>query len=305
MTNRMRKRILICAASYLPGYKSGGPIRSVVNLIAHLGSSLDFYVITRDRDAGDDEAYDGITPGKWREVGQARVLYCSRVSPGVLRKAIHEVRPDVIYLGSFQDTFTIFAVLLRRIGAFGDTPVVLAPRGEFSPGAMAIKRIKKRIYRYSAKMLGLHEGLLWHATGPREKQEILQAAPAWRLDPDSIFIARSITEQPVSGDPHLRKDAGVVKFAFISRVSEKKNLHFVLELLDRIQGKIEFNIYGPITEKDAAYWEKCHALLNNLPENIRDSIPGFGRAFSRAAGTSRTSLLCSADERRELLPRRS
>ncbi|MGB6687376.1 MAG: glycosyltransferase family 4 protein [Terracidiphilus sp.] len=270
----MRKRILICAANYLPGYKSGGPIRSVVNLITHLGSSLDFYVITRDRDAGDDRPYEGITPGEWHEVGKARVLYCSRVSPGVLRKAFQEVRPDLIHLGSFQDTFTIFAVLLRRIGAFGDTPVVLAPRGEFSAGAMAIKRTKKRIYRYSAKMLGLHEGLLWQAMGPREKQEILEAAPARRLDPDSIFVARSITEQPVFSASHLDKQAGTVKLAFISRVSEKKNLHYVLELLRQIRGRIEFNIYGPVTEKDAAYWEKCRALLNNLPENIEVQYHG-------------------------------
>jgi len=268
MLKMTRKRILICAANYLPGYKSGGPIRSVANLITHLGSSLDFYVITRDRDHGDDRAYEGITPGKWYEVGNARVLYCSHVTPSVLRKAFHEVRPDLIHLGSFQDTFTVFAVLLRRIGAFGDTPVVLAPRGEFSPGAMAIKRTKKRIYRYSAKFLGLHEGLLWQAMGPREKQEILAAAPARRLDPDSIFVARSITEHPVSSAPHPAKQSGSVKLVFVSRVSEKKNLHFVLELLDRIPGRIELDIYGPVTEKDAAYWEKCQALLSSLPENI-------------------------------------
>ena len=274
MPKIMRKRILICLGNYLPGYKSGGPIRSVVNLIKHMGSSLDFFVITRDRDHGDDKAYEGITPGKWYEVGNARVLYCSRVTPSVLRKAFHEVRPDLIHLGSFQDTFTIFAVLLRRLGTFGDTPVVLQPRGEFSPAAMAIKRTKKRIYRYSAKMLGLHEGLIWQAAGPREKQDILKAAPARRLNPDSIFIARSITEQPVSSAPHLAKQAGAVKFAFVSRVSEMKNLHFVLELLRQIRGKIEFNIFGAVTEKDAAYWEKCQALLNNLPDSIEVQYRG-------------------------------
>src|SRR5271165_7102295 len=48
-----RKRVLVCSARYLPGYKSGGPIRSVANMISHLSPYFDFYVLTNDRDATD------------------------------------------------------------------------------------------------------------------------------------------------------------------------------------------------------------------------------------------------------------
>ena len=79
---RERKRVLVCAASYLPGYKSGGPIRSIANMVAHLSSYFDFYVVTKDRDATDTESYPGVTPNRWYRVGNARVLYCSRSGQG-------------------------------------------------------------------------------------------------------------------------------------------------------------------------------------------------------------------------------
>ncbi|MGB6687373.1 MAG: glycosyltransferase family 4 protein [Terracidiphilus sp.] len=269
-----RKRVLVFAGHYLPGYKSGGPIRSVVNMVSHLSPYFDFYVITRNRDATETQTYSGITPGQWYLVGSARVLYCSSVSAGVLRRVFREVRPDIILLNSIQDTFTLVTVLLRRVGVLGNTPVVLAPRGELSPGAMEIKPIKKRLYRQASKMLGFHEDLLWQATAHLEKLEILRAAPARQLDPDAIFVAHNITEGPGSNAPHPLKQAGAVKLVFISRISEKKNLHFILELLSNIHGKLRFNIFGPVAENDVAYWDKCKALLTKLPDNIEVEYRG-------------------------------
>ena len=54
-----RKRVLVCAPHYLPGYKCGGPIRSIANMVKGLGSHFDFFVVTRDRDATDTESYPG------------------------------------------------------------------------------------------------------------------------------------------------------------------------------------------------------------------------------------------------------
>jgi glycosyltransferase involved in cell wall biosynthesis len=263
-----RKRVLVCAASYLPGYKSGGPIRSIANMVAHLSSQFDFYVVTRDRDATDTESYPGVTPNKWYRVGNARVLYCSSVGPGILLRAAREVRPDIISLNSFQDVFTRIMVLLRRGGALGDTPMLLAARGEFSPGAMEIKRNKKAIYRHSTKLLGFHENLLWQVSTARERSELLAAAPARRLDPDSVYVACNISDIVVSAAPHVAKESGSAKLAFITRISEKKNLHFLLELLKELRGQVQLNLFGPVAETDSAYWGRCRALLAQLPANI-------------------------------------
>lgn len=267
-SRRERKRVLVCTASYLPGYKSGGPIRSIANMVAHLSSYFDFYVVTKDRDATDTESYPGVTPNRWYRVGNARVLYCSSVGPGILLRAAREVRPDIISLNSFQDVFTRIMVLLRRGGALGDTPMLLAARGEFSPGAMEIKRNKKALYRYSTKLLGFHDNLLWQVSTPRERAELLAAAPARQLDPDSIYVACNISDIVVSTAPHVAKESGSVKLAFITRISEKKNLHFLLELLRELRGQVQLNLFGPVAENDSAYWERCRALLAQLPANI-------------------------------------
>ncbi len=265
---RGRRRVLVCTASYLPGYKSGGPIRSIANMVAHLSSHFDFYVVTKDRDATDTESYPGVTPNRWYRVGDARVLYCSSVGPGILLRAVREVRPDIISLNSFQDVFTRIMVLLRRGGALGDTPILLAARGEFSPGAMEIKRKKKALYRHSTKLLGFHENLLWQVSTPREKRGLLEAAPARRLDPESIYIAHNISNAVASTAAHVAKETGTVKLAFISRLSEVKNLYFLFEILREIHGRVELNLFGPVAETDSAYWERCRALLAELPPNI-------------------------------------
>src|ERR1700722_6665296 len=155
------RRVLVCIGRYLPGSKDGGPIRSIANMIAHLSPYFDFYVVTADRDVKDTESYPGVTPDRWHPVGTAQVLYCSSVGPAIIRRAFREVRPDVVVLNSFLDKFTQIALLLRRVGAFGKTPILLAPRGEFSAGAMEIKQRKKALYRQVAKLLGLHENLMW------------------------------------------------------------------------------------------------------------------------------------------------
>ena len=46
-------KILIFVGYYLPGYKGGGALRTIVNLVQHLGEEFDFWIVTRDRDLGD------------------------------------------------------------------------------------------------------------------------------------------------------------------------------------------------------------------------------------------------------------
>jgi glycosyltransferase involved in cell wall biosynthesis len=269
-----RKRVLVCADRYLPGYKSGGPTRSIANMVAHLSPYFEFYVLTRDRDATDTECYSGVTPNKWYRVGNARVLYCSSVGPAILRHAFRQVRPDVLSLNSYQDAFTRAMVLLRRGGVFGNTPTLVAPRGEFSPEAMKIKRTKKTVYRHSAKLLGLHENLLWQVSTPREKLDLLHAAPARRLDSRSIYVTYNITDAVPSPAAHVAKESGAVKLVFIARMSEMKNLHFLLEILREVRGAVRLTLFGPVAGNDFAYWEKCRVMLPQLPENIKVDYQG-------------------------------
>lgn len=269
-----RKKVLVFVATYLPGYKSGGPLRSITNVVDYLSDRFDFYVVTRDRDAADEERYPQVIADRWCQVNKAKVLYCSSITPPLLCRVFREVEPDLVYLNSFQDAFTRGMVGLRRMGFFGSTPMLLAPRGECSSAAMRIKRTKKVLYRHATRLLGLHDKLSWHVTSVREKADLLLAAPARCLDPDSIYLARNISQAAALPAPHVAKGCGSVKLAFVARMSEMKNLRFLLEILPRIRGSVELNLFGPVGTSDARYWKQCVAEIEQLPENIKVDYRG-------------------------------
>ena len=106
--------ILTFVRYYLPGYKAGGPIRTIANMVDHLGDQFDFKIITMDRDIGDAEPYSNITVDAWNRVGKAEVFY---VKPGLLWlnrlvKLISTTPHDIIYLNSaFDPIFTLWLLL--------------------------------------------------------------------------------------------------------------------------------------------------------------------------------------------------
>ena len=65
---------------YLPGYKGGGQIRAVANLVERLGNHFAFKLITRDRDLGDRAPYPGVPGGSFIKQGNGEVAYHSRVT---------------------------------------------------------------------------------------------------------------------------------------------------------------------------------------------------------------------------------
>ena len=62
LKNSMKPIVLILTGHYLPGYKAGGILHNVANTLNSLGNELDFRIITRDSDLGDNDAYAGIAP---------------------------------------------------------------------------------------------------------------------------------------------------------------------------------------------------------------------------------------------------
>src|SRR5690606_23072653 len=64
--------ILTFVHYYLPGYKSGGPVRTIANMVEHLSDQLDFWIVTSDRDALDSDPYPNVTIDAWNAVGKDR-----------------------------------------------------------------------------------------------------------------------------------------------------------------------------------------------------------------------------------------
>src|ERR1700722_16749420 len=132
----MFRKILIIADWYLPGYKAGGQVTAVSNLVELIGDSFEIFVFTRDRDLTDQKPYPGIHADEWVSVGKALVRYTENLSLSHIRQWILAIRPDVIYLNSVFSILAIRTLCLRHLGLLPDCAIVLAPRGEFSPGAL-------------------------------------------------------------------------------------------------------------------------------------------------------------------------
>ena len=274
----MRKKTILCFTSYyLPGFKNGGPVRSLLNMCQWLGEEYSIRVVTRDRDRGDTRAYEGHMPEHWHEVDGTQVWYL-RIpywSPWRFRRVVMETSPDLLYFHSFQDpALTIMPLALRRLGLLPRTiPVLVAPRGEFSPGALSLKRTKKLAYLHASKWLGLYRNVKWHATSPEEESLIR----VWWGVHARVAMAGNLPAKAdeVEAECRMPKQAGILHLVFLSRISPKKNLSAALELLAEVKGQVIFDIYGPTEDK--GYWDKCQSLIATLPRNIEVSYKGCVR----------------------------
>jgi glycosyltransferase involved in cell wall biosynthesis len=276
--------VLTLVRHYLPGDKSGGPVRTISNIVDHLGDDIDFRILTSDRDALDDAPYSTVALDAWNIVGKARVYYVppeKQTLRGLL-KLIDDTPYDALYLNSFFDPiFTQRPLMARRLGLLAATSVIIAPRGEFSPGALAIKRWKKMPYQWFASAVGLYRGLIWHASSDREAEDIRCAMGA---TVQNISVARNLPPLPISNEAQNNrslKDGGPFRVVFLSRITPKKNLDFALRVLARVKTRVHFDIYGPIAVP--SYWRQCQVLMMKLPPNV--SVQYHGAVAHSAIAT--------------------
>ena len=143
----MKKKILCFVGHYLPGYKAGGPIQSIANLVENLGDEFEFYIICNDRDQLDRQPYANVKIDEWNVVSKARVFYASSKNLNFkgIRKLLNETKYDLLYFNSFFSfKFTILPLVIYKFFLLSKKPCVIAPRGEFSLGALKLKHIKKK-----------------------------------------------------------------------------------------------------------------------------------------------------------------
>jgi glycosyltransferase involved in cell wall biosynthesis len=270
-------RILVLADWYLPGTKAGGTVSAIANLIELVGDEFRFHVITRDRDLAEKSPYAGVQTDRWIPVGKASVLYTSDLSFSNLRRHILDIAPNLIYLNSFFSPWTRKILLLRRLGLLPASEVVLAPQGEFSAGALSLKRVRKWLYQRVTKGTGLYRDLTWHACSDLEKLQITAAGIA-----NGTPSRERLVVTPNVPSPHMaelpaesqrpKKQPGAVRLIFLSRISRMKNLHFALNSLTAVRGQVEFEIVGPA--EDAGYWAECQEQIRALPRNIAVTCAG-------------------------------
>lgn len=265
-------RVLCFVDYYLPGYKAGGPIRTIINMVEQLGDEIEFLIVTRDRDFKSNEPYSSVQINDWNTVGSAKVFYASPESlsfTGVAR-LLRNTPHDLLYLNSFlSPRLTGLPLLLRWLGFYGKKPVILAPRGEFSPGALALKRTKKQTYLMIVKAMGLCRNLIWQASCEHEATDIRRGGCGLAKE---VFIAPDLLPRPAQGvcilssSPFVERPPGPLRVVFLSRISPMKNLDYLLAVVAGVSAPLQLNIYGPVEDRD--YWGRCAKQIDHLPAHI-------------------------------------
>lgn len=258
--------VFIFIGHYLPGWRVGGPTRSTASAVELL-TDYKFHIFASETDFGSDEVLEGIEIDRWQHRGRATVFYASakhRTSLA-LRRKIREIKPDLIYLhGFFARRFTMPILMMRRLCLLPRVSIVVAPRGEFSPGALKLKRGRKAVYLRVARWLGLYNRVIWHAASAQEQNDIRRV----QGDDAKVVLALNFPVIPHANaaEVHEKKERNTCKLVFLSRISRMKNLLGAIETLKSVCGNVVFDIYGPI--EDAAYWERCRSAMDRLPKNI-------------------------------------
>ncbi len=272
-----------------------------MNFIATLlGERSDFRIFTRDRDLGDERPYADVAANTWVQIGNNSVYYASKPLVDVF-SVIRRSHADVLYLNSFFDPrFAILPVLLARLLGRRGTRIIIAPRGEFSEGALKLKRLKKQLFIALARASRLYHNLVWHASTELEAADIRRIfGPV----PCEVCIAQDASSpEPGAANAStieaLAHDREPLRLCFISRISRKKNLDYAISIVRELDLPTVFDVYGPV--EDPGYMTQCRALAATVPEHVDVRFHGPAGPPARVPGACRAPPVLFSDSRREL-----
>lgn len=250
---------------YVPGFRAGGPIRSVANFAEQLEDELDIHVFTTDRDHGCDTPYAGIEADRWVRRSGHQVFYASPANLrwGAILDVIRAVRPGHLYLNSmFSRYMTVYPLAMHRLGLVR-APVLLAPRGMLMDSAMAGKTFRKRLFIGLLRALGVTRGVRFQATNDLEAGDVRRRfgrrADVVRID--------NLPGLPPPLTPLPPKAAGRLSVAFVGRSHPIKNLDLLLRAMAGVEASIALT--AVLTREDEAYAEHCRVLAAALPPRHR------------------------------------
>ena len=165
---------------------------------------------------------------------------------------------------------------------------MIAPRGEFSPAAIEIRKPKKILFLVLSRLIGLYRNLLWQASSKLEAHHIRACLGDIA---SQVSIASDLPPLPSSSLVGITANSvripGPLRICFLSRSCPMKNLDFLLKALRGVTCSINLSIYGPID--DPRYWGLCSTLVEKMPSNV--SVHYYGAVFPSEV----PSVLASAD----------
>lgn len=260
--------VLVFVDWYRPGYRGGGPVRSMINMVEHLNGRVRFHIVTSDTDYSTTTPYPGIIPDQWNDLPSGeRVWYASKTERAVWARLLHEHPWHAVYInGMFSLWYSIMPLWLSRAGT--QRRIVVA-RGMLLPGPMAQGAFKKRVFLALGRFCGLYSGVEFQATSADEVKSIQEHIGERTVIHEVTNLPRKTAS---TGLPQRVKVPGRARLINVVRIATEKNINLIIESLRTVSGEVDFDLYGPVYHQ--AYWEQCKIAIAALPPNVRFTYHG-------------------------------
>lgn len=257
--------VVVLSDYFPPASRSGGPLRSIPAIVRSEAMSTRVSVLTRNRDFGIRRRF---TP---EQTGRA-----DRALPGVVVHRFHGIRQPwtlwralrrelapgyLLYVNSLlSPLYSIWPMVLMRCRALSRHRILLTPRGELAPAALATKSTKKRIALPVIRRVLSGLDVVWQASSDREAEEIRR------------FIGESgqsviVRSHPPPAPQRVASPANaVLTIAFVGRMVSGKNFRLLAEALGSVPFRIRVLVVGIL--EDQGYWRSCQSILGRTGPNV-------------------------------------
>ncbi len=268
-----KKKILIFIDWFLPGYKAGGPVRSMANMVDYLSDKYEFFIVTRNTDYTETTPYQNVEFNQWVKFNDCvNVFYASDAYQNLssYKTIIESFDFKIAYInGIYSWKYSILPLFALK--KFQGKKIV-ASRGMLAQSAIDVKSKKKRLFLKASKFLKLYKDVLFHATNEKEKDDVKRAIGT----NTDVIIADNLPKKSIPSVKQIFKPKDELKLVSLARISPEKNTLFAIEKLlelPDIKGDIVFDLYGQIYDDN--YWKECKEKIDLLPSNITVNYKGL------------------------------
>jgi glycosyltransferase involved in cell wall biosynthesis len=244
---------------YVPGYKAGGPIKSVKDMIQLLADYFQIHVITRNTDWMDSIPYE-MESDKWVDQQGVKVMYLSGSYLSFNLNLVKKLSPDdvVFFNGIYSPFFNSFPII-RLLLKTRRAKTIISARGMLNPNALALKPFRKKVILRLMKFLGVERKCVFHAASELEEKSILNV-----FKNAHIKMASNIPAIPKH--ERLKMDGyNLKRFLSVGRISPVKNSSFLVDLFEA-NGNCTVDLIG--SSDDGEYLEICKTIADNSDKRV-------------------------------------
>jgi len=266
------KKVLTFIDWFWPGYKAGGPIRSLLNLTENLSKDIAFYIVTRDTDYMSSIPYTNIKCDQWNEISPNIFVYYiskNQLSIKKIKSFLLKDKYDKVYInGMYSYYFSIIPLVIARLRGLN---TIVSPRGMLSGQTFSSKKGLKKLYLFALRKIGLYNTIEFHATIKKESDDISKQL---NIDKSRIKVAPNLPRKLKQKTVIVKnKTKGQLKLISIARISPEKNTLYAIKALSKLDfGETIFDLFGEIYIDE--YWKECKMEIDKLPANVKVNYKG-------------------------------